>query len=161
MYQSFLPSQCVWKKVHLGHNFRHDEDELAMEKEEEVLKGDQRHLLHFLQQTEPASADFTRKSISHNQISQITLAAQQSAPKDIDDLSMSDIATFMKNHFNSRRFIVWERFKFWLEMQCKPGESIQELVARIRQDIAKCIFSSIWDLQDEEMLKALFKIPDD
>ncbi|KAG8231671.1 hypothetical protein J437_LFUL007445 [Ladona fulva] len=59
-------------------------------------------------------------------------------------------------------------------MQCKTGESIQELAARIHQDTAKCDFSSIRDLQDEAMqtrflcsvnnevvLKALFKVCDD
>ncbi|KAG8233478.1 hypothetical protein J437_LFUL014360 [Ladona fulva] len=34
-------------------------------------------------------------------------------------------------------------------MQHKPGESIQELAARIRQDAAKCDFSSIQDPHDE------------
>ena len=56
-------------------------------------------------------------------------------------------------------------------MKRKPGETIQELTARIRQDAATCDFPSIEDPQDEAMrlrficsvnneavLKALFKI---
>ncbi|CAM1331994.1 Uncharacterised protein r2_g4090 [Pycnogonum litorale] len=59
-------------------------------------------------------------------------------------------------------------------MRRKPGESIPELAARIRQDAVKCDFTSIKDAQDEAMrtrfmcsvnneavLKALFKMDDD
>ena len=59
-------------------------------------------------------------------------------------------------------------------MQRKPGETIQELAARIRQDAATCDFLSIKNPQDEALrqrficsvnneavLKALFKINDD
>ena len=58
-------------------------------------------------------------------------------------------------------------------MQCKPGETIQELAARIRQATATCDFTEINDHQDEAMctqfmcsvnneavLQALFKIND-
>ena len=58
-------------------------------------------------------------------------------------------------------------------MQRKPGETIQELAARIRQAAATCDFTSIKDPQDEAMrtrficsvnneavLKALFKFND-
>ena len=58
-------------------------------------------------------------------------------------------------------------------MQRKPGETVQELAARIRQDAVKCDFSAIKDPQDEAMrtrficsvgneavLKAIFKVPD-
>ncbi|KAG8226623.1 hypothetical protein J437_LFUL007696 [Ladona fulva] len=102
-----------------------------------------------------------------------TLVAQQTPPKEINDLFMTDIPAFMENQFDPRSFIVRERFKIWSEMQRKPGDSIQELVGRIRQDAAKCDFSSIQDPQDEAMrtrficsvnneavLKSLFKIPD-
>lgn len=61
-----------------------------------------------------------------------TLAAQQTPPKDINDLSMKEIAQFMKGQFDPKRFIVRERFKFWSDMQRKPGETVSELVARIR-----------------------------
>ena len=36
-------------------------------------------------------------------------------------------------------------------MQRKPGESLQELAARIRQDAATCDFASIKDPQDEAL----------
>ena len=103
-----------------------------------------------------------------------TLAEQQSPPQNLHDLSIKTIVTFMEGQFDPKRFVIRERFKFWSEMKRKPGESIQELVTRIRQDAAKCDFSSIVDPQDEAMrtrficsvnneavLKALFKIPDD
>ena len=38
----------------------------------------------------------------------------------------------MKHHFNPKRFIIRERFKFWSEMQHKPGELVLKLAARIR-----------------------------
>ncbi|KAG0722413.1 hypothetical protein GWK47_006041 [Chionoecetes opilio] len=95
-------------------------------------------------------------------------------PKDINELTMQEIIAFMKDQFDPKRFIVRERFKFWSDMHRKPGETIQELAARIRQDAATCDFSSIRDPQDEALrtrficsvnneavLKALFKIKDD
>ena len=79
----------------------------------------------------------------------------------------------MKNQFDPARYIVRERFKFWSEMQRKPGETIHELAARIRQDAVTCDFPSIRDPLDEAMrtrfmcsvnneavLKALFKVKD-
>ena len=67
-----------------------------------------------------------------------------------------------------------EQCKFWSDQQRKPGETIQELAARIRQDAATCDFASIKDPQDEALhtrliclvnnetvLEALFKIKDD
>ena len=103
-----------------------------------------------------------------------TLAGQQTPPKDVNQLSIEEIAAFMQNQFDPKRFIVRERFKFWSDTKRKPGETIQELAARIRQDAAKCDFTSIRDPQDEAMrtrficavnkeavLKALFKINDD
>ena len=102
------------------------------------------------------------------------LASQQSHPKDVNELSMKEIIEFMKDQFDPKRFIVRERFKFWSDMKRKPGETVQELAARIRQDAATCDFSSIKDPQDEALrtrficsvsneavLKALFKVKDD
>ena len=87
---------------------------------------------------------------------------------------MDQIVVFMKDQFDPKRFVVRERFKFWSDMQRKPGETLQELAARIRHDAATCDFSSIKDPQDEALrqrficsvnneavLKALFKIKDD
>ena len=58
-------------------------------------------------------------------------------------------------------------------MQWKPGETLQELAVRVRQDAATCDFPSIQDPQDEALrqrficsvnneavLKAFFKIKD-
>ena len=102
-----------------------------------------------------------------------TLSGQETPPKDVNGLSMEDISKFMETQFDPKRFIVRERFKFWSEMRRKPGETVQELAARIRQDAARCDFPSISDPQDEAMrtrficsisneavLKAIFKIPD-
>ena len=79
----------------------------------------------------------------------------------------------MKEQFNLKLFIVRERFKFWSDMQWKPGKTLQELAACIRQDAATCDFPSITDPQDEALrqrficsvnneavLKALFKKKD-
>ena len=101
------------------------------------------------------------------------LAAQQTLPKDINKFTMSEIVNFMKEQFDPKLFNVRERFKFWSDMQRKPGETLQELAARIRQDAATCDFPSIEDPQDEALrqrficsvnneavLKALFKVKD-
>ena len=71
------------------------------------------------------------------------LAAQQTPPKDINKLTMLEIIDFMKEQFGPRLFIVGERFKFWSDMQRKPGETFEELAARIRQDAATCDFPSM------------------
>ena len=71
------------------------------------------------------------------------LAAQQTPPKDINELTMLEIVDFMKEQFDTKLFIVRERFKFWSDMQRKPGEILQELTARIRQDAVTCDFPSI------------------
>lgn len=102
------------------------------------------------------------------------LAKQQSPPKMINDLTMEEITGFMKTQYDPKRFVVHERFKFWSDMRRKPGETLQELAARIRQDAATCDFASIKDPQDEALrsrficsvnneavLKALFKVKDD
>ena len=102
------------------------------------------------------------------------LVSQQSPPKDVNTLTVNEIAGFMKTQFDPTRYVVRERFKFWSEMQRKPGETIQELAARIRHDAVRCNFPSIKDPQDEAMrtrfmcsvnneavLNALFKVKDD
>ena len=101
------------------------------------------------------------------------LAAQQTPSKDFNKLTMLEIVDFMTEKFEPKLFIVRERFKFWSDMQRKPGETLQELTARIRQDAATCGFPSIKDPQDEALrqrficsvnneavLKALFKVKD-
>ena len=102
------------------------------------------------------------------------LASQQTPAKKINDLTMQNIISFMDDQFDPKRFIVRESFKFWSQMEHKPGESIQELAAGIRQDAATCSFSSIKNPHDEAMrtrficsvnneavLKAMFKVKDD
>ncbi|KAL5499565.1 hypothetical protein EMCRGX_G011006 [Ephydatia muelleri] len=102
------------------------------------------------------------------------LASQQTPPKDVNELTLNEIQGFMKSQFDPTRYVVRERFKFWSEIQRKPGETVLELAARIRHDAVRCDFPSIQDPQDEAMrtrfmcsvnneavLKALFKVKDD
>ena len=70
---------------------------------------------------------------------------------DINELTMLEIADFMKEQFDPKLFVVRERFKFWSDMQRKPGETLEELAARIRQDAATCDFPSIKDPQAEAL----------
>ena len=78
----------------------------------------------------------------------------------------------MKEQFDLRYFVIRERFKFWSDMNYKPGE-IQELAAHIHQDATIYDFTIIRDPQDEALcthficsvnneavLKALFKVSD-
>ena len=111
-------------------------------------------------------------SVTYKMLS--NLAAQESPPLDINNLTMEQITDYMKQQFDPTRFVVRERFKFWNEMKRKPGESIQELATRIRQAAATCDFSSITNpldealrtrficsINNEAVLKALFKIKAD
>ena len=68
------------------------------------------------------------------------LAAQQSPAKSVNDLSIDDIQRFMGEQFDPRRFVVRERYKFCSDVKRKRGETLQELVARIRQDAVTCDF---------------------
>jgi hypothetical protein len=78
--------------------------------------------------------------------------AQQATPvKQIKELTMKEIEEFMKKEFDPKRFVIRERFRFWSEMKRKPGETIQELASRIRQDAATCNFRNITDAQDEAL----------
>ena len=78
------------------------------------------------------------------------LAAQQNPKKDTNELSMDELVNFMKEQFNLK-LLMRERFKFWSNMEWKPGETLQELAARIRHDAATCDFPSIADPQDEAL----------
>ena len=102
------------------------------------------------------------------------LVMQQNPPKRINDLTMDEIVTFMKMQYDPKRFVVHEHFKFSNDMRRKPDETLQELAARIRQDAVTCNFASIKDpldealrprficsLNNEAVLKALFKVKDD
>ena len=103
-----------------------------------------------------------------------TLAVKMAIPKEVENLTMEEIVAFMEEQYDSRKFIVQERFRFWSQMLCKPGETIPELAARVRQDAAKCDFDAIKDPEDgvmrerfscsignEAVLKAIFKVSDE
>ena len=62
---------------------------------------------------------------------------------------MDQIVAYMKMQFDPTLIVIRESFKFWTTMQRRPGESIQELAARIRQAAATCDFASIADALDE------------
>ena len=82
------------------------------------------------------------------------LASQQSPVKGINDLSLDEVEEYMRSQFDPTRYIVRERFKFWTEMNRKPGETIQESAARIRNDAVTCDFSEIHDPLDEALRTA-------
>ena len=77
------------------------------------------------------------------------LASQETPPKSINELTMTEIDTYMKHQFDPKRFVVRERFLS--EMQRKPGKSVPELAARIRQAPATCNFKAIKDPLDEAL----------
>ena len=102
------------------------------------------------------------------------LVFQETPPKSINELTMTELETYMKHQFDPKRFVVRERVKFWSEMQRKPGESVLELAARIRQAAATCNFTAIKDsldkalrtrficsIDNEAVLTALFKVKND
>ena len=101
------------------------------------------------------------------------LTSQQSPAKGINELSLDEVEELMSSQFDPTPYIVRERFKFWTEINHKPGEMIQELAACIRHDAATCDFTAIHNpldealrthfmcsVRNEAVLKALFKIKD-
>lgn len=103
-----------------------------------------------------------------------TLASQLNPAKNVNDLTIAEIKEFMETQYDAKRFIVRERYKFWSQPARKPGETVNELAARIRQKASTCDFPSITDALDEAMrtafvclvnneaaTKALFKVKDD
>ena len=104
----------------------------------------------------------------------VTQAGQQDPPKQVDSLSLSEINVLMQSSFDPRRFVVRERYKFWSAQPRKPGETVAELAARVRQAAATCDFPAITAPLDEALrtkflcsvgneavLKALFKVKAD
>jgi len=94
--------------------------------------------------------------------------------KAINEITMDEILAYMKHQFDPRRFVIRERYRFWNDMQRKPGEAIPESAARIRRDAATCDFAFIRNPLDEALrtrficsvdneavFKALFKINND
>lgn len=61
-------------------------------------------------------------------------------------LPIEEIFNFMKEQFDWKHFFVQEHFKFWSDMQRKPGQTLQEL-----SDAATCDFPLIIDPQDEAL----------
>ncbi|KAF0986192.1 hypothetical protein HZS_1041, partial [Henneguya salminicola] len=61
----------------------------------------------------------------------------------------------MDSNFDSKKFVVRERYRFFTEIQRIPTESIQELAARVREKAATCDLFSISDPLDEA-LKTVF-----
>eukprot|EP00731_Ephydatia_muelleri_P007451 Em0003g1699a len=74
---------------------------------------------------------------------EFNLASQQSPAKDVNALTLDEIFEYMKGQFDPTRYVVRERFKYWFSMSRNPGESIQELAARIRHDAVTCNFPAI------------------
>ena len=62
------------------------------------------------------------------------LARQQQPSKHVYDLDLEEMVQFMGEHYSPKRFIVRDRFNYWSRMTRKPGESVQELAARIREE---------------------------
>eukprot|EP00731_Ephydatia_muelleri_P018577 Em0011g617a len=79
------------------------------------------------------------------------MASQQSPAKDINELSIDDIAKFMWSQFDPTRYIVHERFKFWSDLKRRPGESILELAARIRHDAVTSVLKALFKIKDAEL----------
>ena len=64
---------------------------------------------------------------------------------------MEKTVAFMDKQYDSRKLILLEHFNFWLQMQCKSGETVSELTPMIQQGAVKRNFDTIKDPQDEAM----------
>ena len=83
-----------------------------------------------------------------------TLAGQQTPPIRGNDLSMTQIRKFMEEQFDPKQFVVQERYKFWSLNKRQPGESPNDLAARLRQAAATCDFPSVKDWLDDSLRTA-------
>ena len=94
-------------------------------------------------------------------------------PRNVNELVFDQIVAHMETTFNPTTFLVRERYKFWTNCRRNPGETIHELATKIRQAAATCDFASIrnpldealrtsfiCNVQNEAVLKALFRIPE-
>ena len=103
-----------------------------------------------------------------------SLTTQETPPRTVNDLTMNEVQQYMMNQFHPKRFVVRERFRYWSDTKRKFGETVQELGARIGQAAATCDFANIENpldealrtrficsINNEAVLKALFKINDD
>ena len=66
-------------------------------------------------------------------------------------LTMDEIQGFMQEQYDPRRFVVQEKYNFWLIKKRQPRETVHELAARICQAAATCDFPSIKDIKDKAM----------
>ena len=64
-------------------------------------------------------------------------ASQLTPSKDINQLSIAEIMEYMQTQFAPTLYIVQKCYKLWSDLKRKPGETIPELAARIRQDAVK------------------------
>ena len=71
------------------------------------------------------------------------LAGQQDPPILVKDLGMDQIQEFMRGHFDPARFVIQERYNYWSSPARWPGESLNELEARLRKAAATCDFPSV------------------
>ena len=83
-----------------------------------------------------------------------TLAERLTPPVRANDLSMKQIRGFMEEQFDPKQFAVQERYKLWTLKKRQPGESLNDLAARIRRAVATCDFASVKDWVDDTMRTA-------
>ncbi|ELT95882.1 hypothetical protein CAPTEDRAFT_202921 [Capitella teleta] len=62
------------------------------------------------------------------------LVAKQTLAMDINYLNLKKMEEHMEEQFHPIRFFARERYKFWLQIDCKPAETALQLAARIQQD---------------------------
>jgi len=128
---------------------------------------------HTLPESKIAQVFLTNQSnVTYKLLS--SYSSQLTPPTEVNKLTTEKIVEYMKSQFDPTRYIVRERYKYWSDLQRKPGETIQELGARIRQDAVTCDFASIKDpldealrtrficaVKNEAVLKALFRVKDE
>ena len=78
-------------------------------------------------------------------------ASQKTPAQTADQLSYSDITTYMNNQYSPKRYEIRERYNYWTDVHRKPGETVRELATRIRQLASRCDFSSIKDPLEEAL----------
>jgi hypothetical protein len=79
------------------------------------------------------------------------LATQQTPIVDINGLTLMKMIKYLEEQFHLTSFVVHERFKFWSQMDRKPGETPLQLAPRIQQDAATCDFGNTNDPLDATM----------
>ena len=102
-----------------------------------------------------------------------TICKQKDSALDVNALTIEEVYEMMVKQFDPAKFVISERYKFWSNTERKPGETIKELAARIRQEANKCKFENITNPLDEAMrtkfvctvkneavLKILFRMKD-